>query len=334
MIFCREFASIHEIDPEFIPSIESLLEGTVPDFKFLEIEEKNKKDHQYFIYHLFFGPKTNRPIGFAKAVVNIDKEVKPNFFNRILGKDGLEKSVEWTISKDNYSGFVFDPTYIESVKDASMNAIKKIFKGNEVQTQKLYFDPLIQQTFPKDKNIVQTKVMPDALLKNKNTYHDYIASLKPEVRKEVKKSWKMLYQDPELKMGDYQNFKEAFEYKELGISQYNEYKKHEVTLKYKDVNCHKEFLTIENDYEVLAMVIYSQGQNQHHFFEILFGRDHFSEAQLSQLAILKFYELSSARYLHAINIEDTNCLSQYDFQMKKQLSVHTYQDSYDPSKLH
>ena len=108
MILCREFSSIHEIDIEFIPTIENLLAATLPDINILKTEEQNKSDQEYFVYHLFFGNRTNAPIGFAKAVVHIDKEVKPTFLNKLLNKDGLEKSLECNIAKENYSGFVVD----------------------------------------------------------------------------------------------------------------------------------------------------------------------------------------------------------------------------------
>lgn len=333
MIFCREYSSIHEIDPEFIPSLEGLLEGTLPDLKFLEMEEKEKTDQEYFVYHLFFGPRTNSPIGFAKAVVHIDKEVKPTFMNRLMKKDGLEKSVEWNISKDTYSGFVFDPRYSDGLKEASIKAIDKLYKGNEVLSQKLYFDGHDQNTFAKENNSIESTVMPDALVKNQGNYPGYLSSLSKEAATDIKSQWKRIYQDPEIKMGEYHNFKEAFAYKERGSEQYKELKNSSLIKKYQDANCEKVFLTLENDYEVLALSIYCKGQNHHHFFEVIMGNENFSIDLLLQTNILKFYEESSGTYLHAVKVENEP-LFKSGFNKKQQLSILSRPECHDSRTYH
>lgn len=335
MIFCREFSSIHEIDSEFIPSLEELLASTMPDINILKKEEEEKSDREYFIYHLFFGQRTNGPIGFAKAVVHIDKEVKPTFFNKIMKKAGLEKSVEWNIFKDHYSGFVFNPKYEKHLKEAALKAVEKLYKGNEVLKQKLFFDDFYENTFQgQGSNQIEKAIMPDALVKKQQNYQGFIASLSSETQKYIRSIWRHVYQDPELKLGEYNNFKDVFTYKDTGAEQYKELKKHHFFSKYQNMECDKQYLTIENDYEVLAIVIYTHGKQGNVFFEIVHGKENFDLALLIQLAIMKFYEDPRASYLHALHTNINNELYQFGFMKKSQLSILTSLIHDDSRKIH
>lgn len=334
MIISQEFSLISEIDPEFIPSLEELLASTVPDLNILTCEEKYKSDNEYFIYHLFFSNKTNGPIGFAKAVVHIDKEVKPTFINRILKKDGLEKSVKWNISKENYSGFVFDPKYAQGMKEASSKAIQKLFKGNEVISQELYFDDINQNTFSKDNTLITKSAIPSALLKNYISYPEYLRSLPVQIQQEIKKTWKAIYQDPEIKFGEYESFKEIFSYKDRGAQQYKEFKRLRPILKYKEVKRPKKFLTLENSYEVLAIIVYTQGHQGNAFFEIIHGIENFKPILFIQMAVIHFYEETSSSRLHALHIEYNNELFHTGFNKKNQLMISTKLVNNDSCKYH
>ena len=334
MILCREFSSIHEIDIEFIPTIENLLAATLPDINILKTEEQNKSDQEYFVYHLFFGNRTNAPIGFAKAVVHIDKEVKPTFLNKLLNKDGLEKSVEWNISKENYSGFVFDPQYIDGMKDASLKAIKKLYKGKEVIEQKLYFDDQYQNTFLLEDAEIKKTIIPDSLVKNQSSYAEYMNALSLEAKKEVKALWKVIYQDPEIKYGDYDNLKDIFAYKDLGASQYKELKGKKIIQKYQNMECSKSYLTLENSYEVLAIVIFTSGHQGNAFFEIVHGDQHFSNKMFIQMGILKFYEDQNTTYLHALHTHINDELYKFGFTPKNQLAISTSLKRHDENLTH
>lgn len=333
MIYCREFSTIHEIDPEFIPSLESLLGPNLPDLKILEEEERTKSDQEYFVYHLFFGQKTNAPIGFAKAIVHIDKEVKPTFLNKILGKDGLEKSVRWNITKDHHSGFVFEPGYGEGMKEASFKAIQKMYKSNEVLTQELLLDDFQENTFTTwDTNITELSI-PDALLKNNANYGAYLNSLPKETEQKIKGLWKSIYQDPEIKFGEYQSFKDVFSYKDRGAEQYKELKSKPEFTKYPLMEGEKIFLTLENEYEVLALIVYTPGKAGNSFFEILHGREYFDVDLFIQMAIIKFYEEPEASYLHALHRDINEELYLYQFAKKNQKRIVTGLKNYDSHKL-
>lgn len=334
MIYCREFSTIHEIDPEFIPSLENLLAGTLPDLVFLEEEERIKSDQQYFVYHLFFGQKTNAPIGFAKAIVQIDKEVKPSFWNKVFRRSGLEKSVRWNITKDNFRGFVFDPSYGQSMKEASFKAIQKLYQGHEILTQELLLDDFQEKMFTPWQTHIEQLTIPDALIKNTANYADYLKSLASETSEKIKHLWKSIYQDPEIKFGEYQSFKDLFSYKDRGAEQYKELKTQLKLQKYLQMQGERTFLTLENDYEVLAIVIYAVGKGTHCFFEILHGRENFGIELFIQMAILKFYEDQRASYLHALHNDISDTLYRVNFGKKGQLRIYTGLHHHDPRTHH
>ena len=220
------------------------------------------------------------------------------------------------------------------MKDASLKAIKKLYKGKEVIEQKLYFDDQYQNTFLLEDAEIKKTIIPDSLVKNQSSYAEYMNALSLEAKKEVKALWKVIYQDPEIKYGDYDNLKDIFAYKDLGASQYKELKGKKIIQKYQNMECSKSYLTLENSYEVLAIVIFTSGHQGNAFFEIVHGDQHFSNKMFIQMGILKFYEDQNTTYLHALHTHINDELYKFGFTPKNQLAISTSLKRHDENLTH
>ena len=55
MIITQKFHSVHEIDEEFIPTLEVLLGSQIPSFDWIKAYEDSAPKDTHFTYYLFFG---------------------------------------------------------------------------------------------------------------------------------------------------------------------------------------------------------------------------------------------------------------------------------------
>jgi hypothetical protein len=82
MLITQRFHSLKEIDSEFIPALELLMQEYSQNFQaWVEKEEKSPIDIT-FNYWLFFGPTQNSPVGIAQVMlgkVNLDNHLRSSF---------------------------------------------------------------------------------------------------------------------------------------------------------------------------------------------------------------------------------------------------------------
>lgn len=305
MLMTQKFNSVNEIDKEFIPSLETLLSNNIPSFEFIRNYEENAPEDITFAYYLFFGNQTNAPIGFAQLELKNEKEIKQSLFKKILKKDPVqeqyEKSVKWNIPGSLTEGVVFEPRYLKHAKEATEKVFNELFEREDILSQELRYSQAyqeLQNISEADTIIFNQSEVAESLIKNQPDYQSFIFSLPQETREDIKSAWKILQKELQLKMGDYQSFKESFAYKTEGAKQYKELKNNPVVKKYLNDDCEAHFLTLESTEKIEALIIFSFGAAGNGFYEIIFVNDHIPLEIPHQLAIIKFYESHNCERLH------------------------------------
>ena len=307
MIITQKYNSACDIDPEFIPSLERLLSSILPSFELLKALEKNAPENHNFAYYLFFGDKTNAPIGFAQLNIVKGKEIKPKksllsrFFKKEEVVQSCEKKIFWKIPGSQNEGLIFDPLYVKYASDKTNKIITEYIERDDVLEQSLHYSeayaPLADKLNKDETNLSSNKT-PHMLLKSKPNYQEYLGSLTEEIYKKVNLLWRGAQVESQLKLGEYSSFKEAFAYKKHGAQQYKSLRSHAKIEKYLKLESPLTFLTLENDQEASALVILLQGQSQHLFYDFLILNDDIDEMLLHQMAILNFYETNAFERLH------------------------------------
>jgi hypothetical protein len=329
MIFTQTYNTAQDIDPEFIPSLEKLLSNNVPDFDHIINYEKESREDLRFNYILFFGNKTNAPIGFAQVEIERGIEPKRSLLESILQKskatpeETIEKKVRWKIPGTSKEGIVFAPGYSKYGVEKAYEIYDTYIAREDILSQELCIssaydemENLTRETFTHKKHYEHV----DCLIKSCGSYVEYLASLDPIVQTEVKSYWKKIHKSEQLKIGEYKNFKEIFEYKENGPSQYKGLKSHPKALKYVKNQSNVTYLTLENSNEVKAIVFYLKGNAHHSFYEILPLDENLPMNVFHQQAILNFFEDSSSDRLHCLN--DNSEIEEFrriGFSIKKEL---------------
>lgn len=329
MIITQKYNSAEDIDPEFIPSLESLLENCVPSFELIKNYEKAAQDNINFAYYLFFGNTTNAPIGFAQVEMQKNTPVKKSFFSRFKKESPLDSKInthlKWSIPGSYKEGIVFDPKFIKHASDKTKKIFNEYFEREDIQTQELIFSgayeslniPFQSQTY-QNKDIVSL----DTFIKNKQSYESFLSDLPRDLNQLIKRSWKNIQQDLNLKLGEYTSFKDAFSYKTNAANQYKELKQKPQIKKYLSVEEGIEFLTLESSESIEALVVFIKGSGHHCFYEILHLSDKAPEIIPHQMAILKFFEKDSVNKLHALGeITQTGHLLDIGFTKRNQRHI-------------
>jgi len=318
----QSFHSIHEIDPEFIPAIEHILQEEVPSFQVLVDRHDFAPESDVFTYFLFFGPTQNTPIGFAQVCIK-SLNTKPliSFWHRIFkfwDKDHRHwKQVTIKVGDGNSGIFVFDPRFLKAGRDKFSRIIADYESREEIKAISLYTIKGIQDhkcSWQKSEHEQRhDRFVLEPLFKNTKSYQDYLKALDPQTSGIIKSSWKKLHQSDQVQLGDYPNALEAP--KTLPVSQ-------EIIEQWNRLNV--QILTFEKDLEVLGCILIYQGKNGNYFFEPMpFETDEEAvvpDELYTQYAILKFYEMSSARKCHMmkfgakLHFEDKEDLSFFQDQ--------------------
>ena len=89
MLLTQSFNSVNEIDGDFVPALEQLLAQYIPSFQSLQDYEKNAAKDNLFSYYLFFGKKTNAPIGFAQVEFEKKQPIKQSLIERYVKKSAI-----------------------------------------------------------------------------------------------------------------------------------------------------------------------------------------------------------------------------------------------------
>lgn len=301
MIIVQRFHSIHDIDTEFIPSLEILLQEDVPSFKSLIEKHDNAPAGDVFTYFLFFGPTQNTPIGFAQLCLRTlpGDDLIPwhDKIFKFWKKDHLHwKQVTWKVGNGNSGLFVFDPRFSRSGKDKLQELIREYELRPEIKSQELFSIKGLQDfqsTWPTDNKWSKDRYVIEPLIKSSKSYQDYLGSLNQEVGGHIKQCWKDLHQKSKVELGDYQSAKDTPQ--TIPID--------EKILKLWD-QLGVQILTFEKDLKVLGCLVVQRGKNGNIFFEP-FPFEPESEAVVTdelytQYALLKFFEMPDARKCHML----------------------------------
>jgi hypothetical protein len=322
----QKFHSIHDIDPEFIPSLEILLQEDVPSFKNLIEKHDQAPEGDVFTYFLFFGPTQNTPIGFAQLCLHSlpgDDLIswKDKIF-KFWKKDHLSwKQVTWKVGDGNSGLFVFDPRFSRSGKDKIQDLIKEYEARPEIKSQELFLVKGLQEFqsgWSADNKWSKDRYVLEPLIKSSKTYQEYLGSLHQDMSSHIKQCWKNLHQQNQVELGDYQSAKETPQ--TIPID--------EKVLKLWD-KLGVQILTFEKDLKVLGCLVVQRGKNGNVFFEPFPFESHdnaiVADELYTQYALLKFFEMPDARKCHMLKFgtklvfdekEDLKFFQEQGFQFK------------------
>lgn len=303
----QKYNSAYEIDPEFIPDLEELLCDCMPSFELIKRHEKNAQEHINFAYYLFFGHKTNSPIGFAQ--IEIEREPtdnKKSFLKTFISKKkDLGTKIRWKIPGSHNEGLVFSPQYIQQAKKKAEKIFNEYQQRDDIDFQEVIFSKAYE-----DLESIQIKAfkekkqnrIADTLIKSSASYQEYFEKINSSVQNVIKNSWKVIHQG-RFNLGQYDHYKECFAYKTQGAEQLAELKHHQKIQHYLDMTQSIRFITIENESKVNALVFFFEGKQGNCFYDIIFADDHLPEAIPHQLAIMEFFERENVHRLHYLGIK-------------------------------
>jgi len=298
MLIVQQFHSVHEIDPEFILSLENLLQEDFPHFDFLKDFQDSAPKGDLFTYFLFFGPTQNSPIGFAQLIHRplptnklISLSQKLSFWN----KDYLLwKELIWKIGAGTNGFYVFDPRYQKSGKEKMAEILKEYEKRDGVKAQLItmvkglqdFKSQWIQTQFSMKERFVL-----EPLMKAYTTYQEYVTSLDSKVQKQIKESWKKLHKQDVIQLGDYSMATETPPTLPIPEETLKRWEKWKATV-----------LTFEKDLKILGCLLVITGKNGNIFFEPIPFEPQESpivpDELYTQYALLKFFEMPEARKCH------------------------------------
>jgi hypothetical protein len=298
MLLVQKFHSIHEIDPEFIPNIEVLLQEDVASFATLIQRHDDAPEGCVFTYFLFFGPTQNTPIGLAQLSLKpipardiLPWHKKLAFWN----KDHEHwKQLTWEIGDGTTGLCVFDPKYSRSGKEKMQELIKEYEQRPEVMATELFCLKGLQDfslSWNSETQWSKELYVLDPMVKTCKTYEDYLNNLKPQVKKSIKESWRDLHKKSHIELGDYPSPLETPKTLTIPSAQLEIWEKWGA-----------QVLTFERDLEVLGCLLVLKGKNGNIFFEPYpfepEGQSLVPDELYTQYALLKFFEMPDARKCH------------------------------------
>src|SRR5690554_304918 len=298
MLMVQQYHSIHEIDSEFLPSIEYLLEEEIPHFNILIRKHDTAPEREMFTYYLFFGPSHNMPVGFAHVGLKF-LDIDCRSFSQKLkfwNKDYTHwKQLDWNLAGTSIGMGVFNQKAGLSGHKKIQSILENYLSREDIVSYNL-FNPkhLSETTLPGMKHSFQKDhyhLLP--LTRSVNNYQEYLATLEKESQKEIKKQWKELYKIHQIELGEYPDLNET----PPGLPF------DEATLNFwKEMN--GQLLTFHKEGQVLGCILMLEGKNGNFFFEP-FPFESAQEAKVNdilyiQYAILKFFEFSHSRKCHIL----------------------------------
>lgn len=325
MLIVQKFHSIHEIDPEFIPNIEVLLQEDMAHFNTLVERHDVAPSTDVFTYFLFFGPTQNTPIGFAELSLRqipADDLIPWHKRLKFWNKDHEHwKQATWHVGDGSAGLCVFDPKFSRSGKEKMQEIIKDYVSRGEIKAHHFFTLKGLQDfdMGPKE-NLQWSKesFVLEALTKASKSYEDYLSHLKPNIQKLIKGQWKKIHKDSQIKLGDYPSPAETPQTLPL---------KEELLKIWEKWGA--QVLTFEKDLKVLGCILVLKGRNGNIFFEP-FPFETESEPLVddelyTQYALLKFFEMKDARKCHMMKFgaklvfedkEDLEFFKDQGFQLK------------------
>lgn len=325
MLIVQRFHSIHEIDPEFIPNIEVLLQEDIASFATLVQRHDGAPEGHVFTYFLFFGPTQNAPIGFAQLCLKPIpyRELLP-WHKRLAFWDKERehwKQMTWEIGDGSSGLCVFDPRFARSGKEKIQELIKEYESRPEIMAEELYCIKGLQDfnlTMSPENRWSKEIYVLEPLSKAFKSYQDYLAQLPPDVRKHIKDSWRDLHKNSEIELGDYPSPLDTPKTLPIPADQLDVWAKWGA-----------QVLTFEKDLQVLGCLLVLKGKNGNIFFEPFpfepEGEVLVSDELYTQYALLKFFEMPEARKCHLMKFgsklvfddkEDLKFFQSQGFQLK------------------
>lgn len=298
MFIVQKFHSIHEIDPEFIQSIEVLLQEELVNFSSLVERHDTAPETDVFTYFLFFGPTQNSPIGFAQLCLRQIPSEKFRTFGQKMkfwDKSHLHwKQLTWQVGDGSHGLYVFDSRFARTGKEKLQELIKEYEDRSDVMAQCLYTLKGMQEfrlSWTPGPLWTKEFFVIEPLNKSFKTYEDYLKSLAPTVQKQIKASWKQLHKGVDIKLGDYANAKDTpntIPVDEKMLASW--------------IKLGAQVLTFEKDLKVLGCIVVLKGRGGNFFFEPFpfepEGGALVNDDLYTQYALLKFFEMPEARKCH------------------------------------
>lgn len=325
MLIVQKFHSIHEIDPEFIPNIELLLQEDVASFDTLVQRHDGAPEGHVFTYFLFFGPTQNAPVGFAQLCLKPvpAAEILPWYKKMKFWDDSRHhwKQITWQVGDGSSGLCVFDPKYARSGKEKIQEIIREYEAREDIVAEELFCLKGLQDYsigWNEETRWSKEAYVLEPLTKAYKTYQDYLGSLDPEVTKYFKQSWKELHKKAQIELGDYLSPLETPKTLPIPAEQLETWAKWGA-----------QVLTFEKDLKILGCLLVLKGKNGNVFFEPFpfepEGEALVSDELYTQYALLKFFEMPEARKCHLMKFgsklvfedkEDLKFFQSQGFQLK------------------
>lgn len=300
MIMVQKFHSIHEIDPEFIPNIEVLLQEEIPSFQTLIERHDSAPEGYVFTYFLFFGPTQNTPIGFAQICLKpIPSDHALPWYKKLCfwNKDHEHwKELTWKIGSGSSGLCVFDPKFSRSGKDKVQELISEYEKRDDIKSQELYCLKGLQDfksTWSGEFDWSRESFILEPFQKSSKDYETYLSTLPQDMKSFVKSSWKELHKKEKISLGDYDNPLDTPQTIPIPM---------ETLKQWKETGA--QVLTFEKELKVLGCLVCHRGKNGNVFFEPFpfetEGEALVKDQLYTQYALLKFFEMPNARKCHLL----------------------------------
>lgn len=297
MLMVQKFHSIHEIDPEFVASLETLLQEEIVSFDTLIQRQDAAPLTDTFTYFLFFGPTQNAPIGFAQLCLRsipqylVPWQKKMKFWNKDFEH---WKEVIWRIGDGSSGICLFDAKFARSGKEKVQEIIHEYENRPDIMAQSVFILKGLQDfnfSITHQHEMSREFFVLDPLIKSSKNYQLYLENLKPDLQKHIKNIWKNLHQQKVVVLGDYQSIKEAPFDLPMDKTQIEIWKKWGA-----------QVLTFEKDNKPLGCLLVLKGKNGNIFFEPFpfepEGESIVSDELYTQYALLKFFEMPEAKKCH------------------------------------
>lgn len=331
MLIVQKFHSIHEIDPEFIPSLELLLQEDVPNFNTLVEKHDSAPAGDVFTYFLFFGPTQNTPIGFAQLCLRpLPAEELVGWQKKVFkfwDKEHLHwKQITWKVGDGNSGLFVFDARFARSGREKVQELIREYEARTDIMAEEIFHLKGMQDfqlNWETPVKWSKERFVLEPLMKAQKSYPDYLSSLNPEVAELIKKSWKELHMKGQVELGDYLSARETP--KTIPVDE-------RVLERWDKLGA--QVLTFEKDLKVLGCLLVLKGKNGNVFFEPFpfeaEGESIVADEIYTQYALLKFFEMPEARKCHMLKFgtklvfdekDDLRFFQEQGFQFKTVLQT-------------
>lgn len=302
MIITQKYHSSSEIDSEFIGSLEELLQDQIPSFEWIKIKEKAAAENVHFTYFLFFGKTRNSPIGYAQVSI-VNEETEKAVLGSLFKKKERIKKVCWSAPTATEEGVVFDPAFLKGGLVKTLQIFEEYSKRKEIVFQSAKLSDLCLDHSTLNKKLPDKKrKIANCLVKNKSNYKEYLEGLSSAERLKVERLWKEVYRNKSYRIGEYEHFKECFEYKKRGSEQYKQSRKNGQLKAFADQA--DLFLTFESPDEVFAIVFLFYGASGHIFFKPWAIEADVKTEILVQTAIMRFFEEENSAKLRFLDCVD------------------------------